>query len=349
MIKSIQIRSFVKGGNHGQYLQALGLAELVKKLLPNVEVTHVDYENHFWKELKIQTYGGMLPKFLVMRYYWIKNLKFSPLKHSAEVSIYGSDMIWHLDSDLFLPDRIFFGEQDRSKYKISYAPSAGYRINNEPRWITELLSQFKAVGVRDKNTANLVKDHSENEPVYVIDPCFHLLDSDYSSWFLNQEKQNYISIYSPLTNELVNAFYANLDLSLLPHYISRFQFYGYFPKKRFLSDLAKQITNPLWTVQQIAKSRLLITSTFHGIMMALMTGTPFIAAISPNLLARLNSPIAKSFSAKRLMTLEEISSLTNKQIEYFMSGSDIDISQLNAYIDQSKIWLSNTLDSVTQG
>ena len=180
-MKRIQIRSFIKGGNHGQFLQALGLATLLNRLLPNHEIAHLDYQNHFIKELKIQIKSGMLPKFLMMRYYWKKYLKFSSIDKKVKLSVYGSDMIWHLDSKLFHPDPVMFGQQDNSEYKIAYAPSTGYRIQQEPNWINKFLNNFNAIGVRDNNTAEFVKDHSNIKPELVIDPCFHLINSDRKS------------------------------------------------------------------------------------------------------------------------------------------------------------------------
>jgi hypothetical protein len=344
-MKKVQIRSFVKGGNHGQYLQAIGLAELIKRLLPDAEVTHLDYQNHFLKELKIQALSGLMPKFLVMRFYWRKNLSYSQLEYDADLTVYGSDMIWHLDSQMFPPDPIMFGEHDHAEVKISYAPSAGYRVDSEPQWISKLLKGFKALGVRDYSSASLVKDHCSVHPELVIDPCFHLLKSKYSKWIVNQKREDYISVYSPLTSTISKAFLQDLDFKSLPPWVRELKYVGYFPRKHFLRELYKQFTDPLWSVQQIAKSRLLVTSTFHGVMMALMTKTPFLAITSPNLVARLQSPIADVFSEKRLMSIEELTLLTSTQVSSFMSDVDFDEIKLKNYIDDSESWLASYLIS----
>lgn len=341
----VQIRSFVKGGNHGQFLQALGLAELTKELLPHAKVTHLDYEKHFAKELRVQTYGGMLPKFLMMRYYWNKYIEFGSLGEQVDLTIYGSDMIWHLDENakLFSQDPILFGDSDNSGFKIAYAPSTGYRVENEPKWIGGYLEGFKGIGVRDKNTEGLVKDHSSVCPKFVIDPCFHLVKSKYSAWFSNQRREKFISVYSPLHHKFVTGFYENMDLNSLPSWVGDYKYLGYFPRKRFFIDLPKQFTDPLWTVQQIARSQLLITSTFHGVMMALMTKTPFLAVTSPNLSARLESPIAQTFSSKRLMSFDEFKSLGAAGLSSFLKDDDLDDLQLNEYIRDSEAWMRSML------
>ena len=343
MIKKVQIRSFVKGGNHGQYLQALGLRTLVEQLLPEAQVTHLDYENHYWKELKIQTIGGMLPKFISMRYFWKKNLDFSQFTDQTDVSVYGSDMIWHMDSNLFPTDRKMFGYNDSAVYKVAYAPSVGYRINNEPTWVGGMLDDFVGIGVRDRQTESLVKDHSMTPAKLVIDPCFHLIDSRFADWFKGQKRENFVSVYSGLNVRLVAAFLENLKLNRLPKAISNIKYLGYFHIKKFIQELPKQFTDPMWTVQQIARSRLLLTSTFHGVMIALMTNTPFIAIDSPNLNARLDSPIANAFSSKRIMTIHELAAFENQQMDELISNDDLKLSFINSYIVESRNWLGDTL------
>jgi len=339
VIKKVQIRSFVKGGNHGQYLQALGLRTLIVQLLPEAKVTHLDYENHYWKELKIQAKGGMLPKFISMRYFWHKNLDFSQFSDQPDVSVYGSDMIWHMDSALFSTDRKMFGENDSATYKVAYAPSVGYRIKDEPAWVGEMLDDFVAIGVRDRQTESLVNDHSKRPAKLVIDPCFHLINSRFADCFKGEKREDFVCVYSPLTVRLVAAFQEKLNSNHLPAFVSNIKYLGYFPKKRFIQELPKQFTDPMWAVQQIARSRLLITSTFHGVMIALMTNTPFIALSSPSLNARLDSPLANAFSSERIMTTHELGALKYQQIEELLSDDDLNPSFLNSYITESKNWL----------
>ena len=80
---NIQIRSFIKGGNHGQYLQALGVRYLIKNHLPDAEVSHLDYNNHEKEEFYIQLKGFHLAKYLTMKYYWNKNFEFSGFDSSS--------------------------------------------------------------------------------------------------------------------------------------------------------------------------------------------------------------------------------------------------------------------------
>jgi len=343
MIQKIQIRSFVKGGNHGQYLQALGMVELIRKIMPNAEVSHLDYENHFFDELIIQVLSGHLLKFLSMRYFWIKRFKFSGLGSNPDLSVYGSDMIWHLDSNLFSPDPIFFSYRDSALFKIAFAPSIGCRTSIEPNWISELLRGFKKFGVRDRNTAMFVKDHCSADADLVIDPCFFLLKSKYAPLFKNKLRANFISVYGGSPIKLVRCFHKNLHLDLLPRYIRNVKYFGYFPKRRFMMELRKQLKDPLWTLGEIAKSKLLITSTFHGVMMALMTRTPFIAVKNPNLIVRLDNPISEIFSPKRFLSMDELICLSNKDLDLLLLNDDFNMGKLEKYILYSEKWLRKAI------
>jgi len=343
MSKKIQIRSFVKGGNHGQYLQALGLHEYIKSIFPETEVSHLDYNNHAFKEFKIQLKSGHLPKFLSMSYYWNKRVKFTGFQHSPDISIYGSDMIWHQGSPLFPPDKIFFGEKDTANAKIAFAPSVAARNSKEGSWIKNYLRDFKKIGVRDMNTKQFVYDNAGLEVPYVIDPCFLLLGSKYEHLIKSDERKDFVSVYSPTSKKLLNLFYKNLDQEHIPEFCKNIDITGYFRRVNFFKEFRKQLKDPLWTVKRIAESKLLLTSTFHGVMMALMTKTPFIAISSPNLEARLNSPISKAFAHYRLLSLNELEKIDNNLLGKFLTDIDIDQDQLNKYLEESKVWLKDAI------
>lgn len=341
--KKIQIRSFVKGGNHGQYLQALGLRELLLSICPEAEVTHLNYNNHYLKEIKIQTLGGNLIKYLIMRYFWFKRFKFSPIDDNPDISIYGSDMIWHQESSLFPADEVFFGAHDSANKKIAYAPSVGYRGKDEPQWLEYYLSYYSGIGVRDENTRNLVIENTGKAPKYVIDPCFFLLQSKFSEDILSGEKNEFLSIYSTEPEKILKSFYHEFDKNKAPEFCQNFEYLGYFPRNRLLKEIYKQFTDPLWTVKRISQSKFLLTSTFHGVMMALMTQTPFIAVTSPNLEARLRSPISNTFGKFRLLNFDDLYKLESKSMRKYFQTSDFDYKYLNNYINDSKEWLTNIL------
>lgn len=339
--KHIQIRSFVKGGNHGQYYQALGLREVLKSILPDSNVSHLNYNNHVLKEIKAQVRGFYFPKYLMFRFFWKNNLCFTKFNDQPDVSVYGSDMIWNQESKLFPPDKVFFGYND-SAPKIAYAPSVGFRGSNEPSWISNSLSQFSHIGVRDYKTAEFVYDHIGIKPPCVADPCFYLAQSNYIK--KNIKRKNCISIYSTMHKKIYDAFKHIFPVQDREANFDSYNFYGYFPRSSFLKNVYKQLTNPFWTINKIAESKLLLTNTFHGVIVALMTKTPFIAFVTnPNLSARLDSPIKEVFGNFRIINIHEISLINEKNVEKYIVNEDFDYVNLDKYIDESKNWLSNAI------
>ncbi|MDA7448576.1 polysaccharide pyruvyl transferase family protein [Planktomarina temperata] len=345
-MKRIQIRSFIKGGNHGQYLQASGLANIINEIQSGSLVTHLNYENHFYEELKQHIKLGTLPKFLVMRHHWNNDLKFSNLNEKSDVTVYGSDMIWHLDSDLYQPDEIFFGKSDSAQQRIAYAPSTGYRKIPEPGWLNAYLAKFSSIGVRDQNTFNLVKDHSNTQPDFVIDPSFFIRHEENLTLEPTRRpkpRKNYISIYSPSTNLLQERLFDGVRKNSLPGFFMNIKYCGYYQRRAIHRSFSDQFAHPHNALELIANSQLLLTSTFHGVMMALMSNTPFIAVKNPNLVARLDSPISHYFDPTRLLDIDDLGDLDASAIIRLCQADDINIAGLRDYRQKSRLWLTNAL------
>jgi hypothetical protein len=75
-----------------------------------------------------------------------------------------------------------------------------------------------------------------------------------------------------------------------------------------------------------------------------MTKTPFIVISSPNLIARLNSPISKTFSKNRIISKENFNRMNSDEFEKFFDFSDYDENILRSYIQESKSWLKNSIE-----
>ena len=137
----ILIKTFVLGANHGQYLQALGLLCLTKSLLPSANVVHSAYNNHIYKEISIHVKSLTIIKYFRFLLAWNKNFRFVPKLHKAPIAIYGSDMIFHLQSKLFKADPYYFNASHEKELSIAYAPSTSWRdTSREPTFVNGLLN-----------------------------------------------------------------------------------------------------------------------------------------------------------------------------------------------------------------
>lgn len=334
----IEIRSFVKGGNHGQFLQALGLKVAIKQILPDAIVTHADYENHFFSELLIQCKSFHLIKFISMSYYWRKYCLFSKPNNHNDITIYGSDMIWSDKLKLFGADPFFFGFEDLSTKKIAYAPSTGGTKISQFEWLHESLRTFTSVGVRDNQTKLFFKSQTNKPAQIVADPCFFLIGT------------NFIKPNTPTNQRKGIVAYANKCETIKNHLSALFgssiYYTGYYPRRNTIKTLGMlQFSNPLNVLSDIGKSKLLITTTFHGVMMALMTKTPFIVIESPTVRARLESPINTLFSDKRILLEKDFFSLSKNDINDFYDDSDLDYQGLLNFTKKSRIWLENAINN----
>ena len=145
----ILIKTFVLGANHGQFLQALGLKNLTQELLPHSTIYHPLYSNHFFKELFVHIKGLSVLKYIRFLIAWFSTFNFREKNFSPDVCIYGSDMIFHLQSKIFPPDKYYFCKNKPSEYSICYAPSTSWRdINNEPSFVSNLRT-FNCLSARD--------------------------------------------------------------------------------------------------------------------------------------------------------------------------------------------------------
>ena len=337
----VEIRSFVLGGNHGQFFQALGLQLALSEILPGAVVAHSRYHNHRFKELFAHVRGGTLPKYAAMQYHWKQALNFLPTNLQPDVTIYGSDMIWHLESKLFPRDPFFFGAGDVAKYSLAYAPSVGSQdITPSLAGLNNFFSRLSCIGVRDIPTQTFVEEISGRQSELVMDPAFFLMphvvpELPTTTVPISESHPIRIAAYTP--NHAVQK-----RLRLKPPV----RFSGYWPRAQIVTSFADQMRNPVNVLRQVLDCDLLITSTFHGVVMALMTNTPFVAIMSPSLIARLNGPISSLFAASRCVSVSDFVQLEDEQIRAFCDTSDLSPNKLGSLVRQSRKWLEQSLSDL---
>jgi polysaccharide pyruvyl transferase WcaK-like protein len=247
-------------------------------------------------------------------------------------------MIWHHGSKLFNLDKIMLGEHDSSNVKIAFCPSAGNVPKPHPKWFGAHLNKFAHISVRDFTTKELVENHSSHADVPVfIDPCFHLNGSKYDNWSNDTKKIEEVVVYSPYCwklQELLPADFINKN---------NFKLLGYYPRSSFYLHQRSMLMDPLQVLTDIKRSKFLVTTTFHGVMMALMTKTPFVAFGNPSLNARLNSPIQECFDIKKRVVTDVEHKLTMNQISDMQSSDDFNFQRLSELANESKSWLEGII------
>ena len=257
----------------------------------------------------------------------------------SPIAIYGSDMIFHLQSKLFKADPYYFNANHSNEISISYAPSTSWRApDNEPDFVKGIKNFYK-ISVRDRSTQNLVEEQTQTNPPIVCDPAFFV---SYS---------NTKSPHSPLINgKKVVAIYGSLVLmrSYLPKSCLEgcvLKELAYFRRKNFFQSLRYQIQDPLEILNTFENSDFILCSTFHGVIMALITKRPFIAIANQNLLARLTE-YQKFFSNDRIIDRASGNHIDINSLDQLLDNTtDILYEDLADFIEFSRKWYSDSLRS----
>lgn len=333
----ILIKTFVLGANHGQYLQALGLLCLTKDLLPNANVVHSVYNNHIYKEILVHLKSLTIIKYFRFLWAWKKNFRFVPRLYKAPIAVYGSDMIFHLQSKLFKADPYYFTANHEKEFSIAYAPSTSWRdTSREPAFVNGLL-KFQNISVRDQSTQELVFETTNLMPPIVCDPAFFVVPCLFKGLdFIDTIVNNEIVVYGSLCK-----ISSALPYGFLDKYSVREL--AYFKRKNIIRSLHFQIQDPIKVLKHYSSSLFVLTNTFHGVIIALITKKPFIAVADKNLLARL-SEYQKFFGEERLINSSAGEVFSSQALDLFLySTADIDYNGLDEFIEYSKEWYSSAL------
>lgn len=331
------------GGNHGQYLQAAGMKELINQLCINSSVCFAKYNNHIFKELVQQTRSFQFYKYLRMRYEWSKNFELVNPESESDLVIFGSDQIWNFSSSLFPADPFFFGGSSKD-IQVSYAPSMGLVDKNFviPLDYCKRLDNFEKISVRDYPSAEAIRRSIHRDVSLVIDPAFFLS----RTLPRNAVRENVLSVYCPRSNVTVPEFvskYSGISS------FERISYYGYCPRSKLIENYFNQAVMPMDLLNRISASRFLLTSTFHGVVMALMTKTPFLAVYSKSLESRLSAPVFdNSFSKKRLIHIEKMKDINYEYLNEIFSDEDLIQDPINRNLSISKEWLSSAVSSAVR-
>ena len=199
----------------------------------------------------------------------------------ADAYVVGSDQVWAqmLDSRNSRAYFLDFGKPETKR--IAYAPS--FVVKEYPKEyqgeLKALLQKFDAVSCREYSGVDICKSLEVNAEK-VLDPTL-LLEKEQYLGLIGEpiEKKNQIFIYSLNIssseqirwNEL-KAFSSenNLAVKVTPSQ-------GYFEADElFGEDVEYLYATPKEWLKTIAESRLVVTPSFHGIVLSIILGTPFV-------------------------------------------------------------------------
>lgn len=303
----IGILTFHRPINYGAFLQCYSLVNGLQKEYPNSQVKVIDYiapkEKHkiIINLLRTFKHSGLVNTIKEIRLIkqFRKSLKKLPLTNKKICSndldklfkyidenfdflIIGSDAVFNWNQNgypsAFLPNYVF------KKCKVvSYAASVhGLKYYEQPKNRIEELSKiflnYKIIGVRDYNTEQFVKYASKKSvPIHCCDPTFFINCEDALNNARDFKSRINKKYKIDLSKKYIVIMLADGEISnsIYEEYKSDYLIISLFKKSKY-SDVYLYDLNPFEWMAVLSDASLIITSYFHGTLLALKQNTPVI-------------------------------------------------------------------------
>lgn len=303
----IGILTFHKPINYGAYLQSYSLLNRLREEFPDDDVEIVDYmASEEKRKIVIRLLWGIKHYGLKNSYRdLIKILSFRKVHKNLELSdkmdddnleklyqfiderydllVIGSDAVFNWDQNGY--PTAFIPQYDFKKCKIvSYAASVHgllYMEEPEDRIIDcgRVFSKMELVGVRDLNTEKFVKKCNEQvEPVHCCDPTVFINKEDIINHAGNFRERVQKKFHIDLNEKFIVLMMPDglVSKKIRECFSPEYKIVTLFkPSKEadyYLYDL-----NPFEWAAVISKASLVVTSYFHGTLLALRQDIPVIA------------------------------------------------------------------------
>lgn len=341
---STGILTFHDGFNHGAFMQvyamqkALNQIGIINKIINYKNMRHRCLEYRY--AIPLRRPDRWLQAFSRIRSFRKaqKRLNTSGFHFSAKHSfkshydsvLFGSDEIWNLNNVLFGHDPTFFGKNVVADNLVSYAASFGSTssTDNFPDDLSDCLSRFKAISVRDTNSYKIIYDLLGIDAIIVPDPVYLV---DLKDEVINCTQKNFILIYIVKPSKEFISEAQNFSRKTGKKLIS----IGYSHK---WCDENITVLDPFEWLGFIKAADYVITSMFHGTAFSIKFNKQFISEISPY---RLNKffPMLDSFGLNdRIYQPGRLDEIIMKDIDY----SDVNI-KIDEWVNQAYKFLKRNL------
>lgn len=205
-----------------------------------------------------------------------RNYNFST---QADLAVIGSDEVFnYTQNESFGYAPQLFGHGLEARKIIAYAASAGYATPQDVEAdgmggeLSDGFAKFERIGVRDRNTFELVARYAPQPPSYVIDPT---LIYDFSAEIAVAERRPpFLLVYayegrldSPEEVSIIRAFAKEKGLKIL----SIGSYHEWCDENL--------VAAPLELLDLFAQAAYVVTDTFHGTIFSIKSRRPFVSLI----------------------------------------------------------------------
>ncbi|RPA66586.1 polysaccharide pyruvyl transferase family protein [Cyclobacteriaceae bacterium YHN15] len=314
-------------------LRNLGYSPVILNLLPTKKISFINKLKIF-----IASFINASRNFNLFR---LKNLKLTEPLYSFEdcknqnknfdIFYVGSDQVWRPVMAQERLYRYFLDFVEKGKTKISYAASFGVAhwegSKEETLKVSELLSQFDAISVREESGVSICKNHFDVNSFHVLDPTLLLDQEDYNELLhFDSSKGNKKSPYA--------AFYLLSDLKGckgLPNQINKqlgvptFNLYGK-TRKILGKNLFRFNTVEEW-LNGIRDSDYIITDSYHCVIFSIIYKKRFVCIVNEKKgVARIKSLLSNIKLEDRICYEDNIDfNLLKKEVDYEIVKEKLDI------------------------
>lgn len=261
----------------------------------------------------------------------IKQDKLPTIVNDFDQFILGSDQIWNTKFNHF--DKTFFLDFVKGKRKGAYAPSMGMDDWPEEQKadIKRLLEGFDYVGVREKQSVDVVQPLTDKPVHWSLDPTFLLDKDDWAKVGRKPKEGEYIFEYCISTNKPIRVATEKLaQMTGLPV----IEYGG--ARKRV--PMAKRMPHPsadTW-LGYMLNAKYVVTDSFHGVAFSVNLNKPFYAVIT-------------GFGS-RVRSILDLFGLNDRILK---DGTDVDLTKtidwdsvnqkLNETRNENREWLAQSL------
>lgn len=275
----IGIRTFHYGANHGAFLQAYGLMQACAQF---GESSVADYANPSAIRAERQVLFPCFRPRIWLRYRQIMRsfakvrpaLSFTESDLSLDAVVCGSDEIWNVNNSVTGYDPFYFGALDGNAKRISYAPSVGSSTAKDLLalpGVGDALRGFNALSVRDSHSQRVLLEAFGLDAEIVPDPVFLY---DFPEEVKMPEYEGCILVYASSMGDKFAEGLAALKKKTGAKVVSLF-----YPAQG--ADVHLNSVTPFQALSLFRHAHCVVTTTFHGTMLSLRAGTPFMVKLVP--------------------------------------------------------------------
>lgn len=340
-------------GNYGSLLNGYATFSLVKEmgLKPlNIVTPYNGFEPHAKKFFEAVYEKGDISECLPFE-------RVNEFNDKCNSFITGSDQIWHNHPDRDEKARAYdyffhldFVKDDRKK--ISFATSYGNLIPEKDEYyikIRKLLSRYDAISLREKSGVDYIRKYYGINATHIIEP---VLIAPKKIWENLLEKSDleleddYIFSYildpSEKKRQLIKNFSEHMGVKSINALDGFSGSYNYNKEKLNLENTLPNIWAADW-LKCFAKSKFVITDSFHGMCFALIFNKPFIVIANYGRgVERFESLLDLCNLNNRLIDINNLN-----EISYDVFLEKINYQNVNSIIEEKandgRKWLENNL------